>query len=99
MARWHPHSTLRQTTLPRASGVYAVYERGELAYIGSSMDIRTRFNGHRSKRKFQEPGTVVKIRVMDKGWIDLEAKLVKRLRPKSNYVINVAMRVRGPFNY
>jgi hypothetical protein len=78
-------------------GVYAIYESGErLVYIGSSGNLRDRVRCQQQSRRFRS--TIIKFReCLDR--LALERRLVRRLRPSQNKVINVAQRVRGPQHF
>ena len=81
------------SNLPKATGIYAFYDKGRLLYIGKATDIRERVKTH-----FQQPthkdNYVVNL-VNHIGYIEtsseieallLEAKLIKKYLPKYNIV-------------
>lgn len=89
-----------QNDFPDESGCYAIYCDGNLAYIGSSQNIKKRLvRGHlasffysRNEKKWCLPwweltecqDLHIKCSVRIKNWLQDEIKLIKRLRPKAN---------------
>ena len=73
--------------LPNESGVYAIYNDGELVYIGSAANLATRVSGARLARDFDNTdGMTVKYRLERELGESLmaEVKLILRLRPPMN---------------
>jgi hypothetical protein len=93
-ACWRPCST-RRRDIPSSPGVYAIYEHGVLVYIGSSDVLRNRIRQHVNSHRWN--GATFKITVALSGSTarKIERKMIRRLRPRDNKIINVAQRVRG----
>ena len=74
------HSTLSPLPLP---GVYAFYDRAQLVYIGSAVNIYSRISGHERR----QPHYTVKVRYHAHNsfaWLTQEARLIHRLNPTLN---------------
>ncbi|MCR4339536.1 MAG: GIY-YIG nuclease family protein [Gemmatimonadaceae bacterium] len=88
--------------MPTCAGVYAIYESGLLSYIGSAGNLRWRLRTHLRGDRFKAPIHVkVKRTVNSEAARAIERRLIGRLRPSHNKVINVAVKVRPsrPANY
>lgn len=71
----------------RLPGVYAVFDERGLAYIGSSLDVSGRLNGHERWKDIPRQKARIKVRYFAPesfGWLTLEARLIARLRPRLN---------------
>lgn len=78
--RWEQFTNPRE--VPRRGGIYALYDTmGELIYIGSSGNVRTRVVEH-----WRKPWGVIAIKIsfMPDDWYRREQRLVRRLRPQQN---------------
>ncbi len=64
----------------KTPGCYALYKRGKLVYIGSSVVIRTRLMEHTRLRSYSS----IKIRPCQRDWESLERRLIRRLKPVRN---------------
>jgi excinuclease UvrABC nuclease subunit len=90
---WYSHEKF-----PEISCVYAFYINGELVYIGSTINLRSRMSGYKFKevdgkmltpwRKRVESKSVIEVKYKSSKfygyWLMLEARLIKRLQPKFN---------------
>lgn len=86
----------RRKDIPPVAGCYALYERGALVYIGSSINLKARLGTHlRQPRQFHgcdgwvqgvNPITFAKIKVTRRcgDWIMWEWRLITRLQPRDN---------------
>lgn len=84
--------------VPQQPGVYAVFINGDLLYIGSSMNVRTRLSNHALKYArysatvhtpwgdFKADEWVVKYRPSRRygDWAMVELRLIRRLCPRFN---------------
>jgi hypothetical protein len=100
--RWRLCGVTR-AELPRSpcAGIYAIYEAGRLSYIGSTQDLRTRIRCHVNSGRFNSMTVKISITSSWEPARVAEGRLIKRLRPAKNRVINVAVerrRVTHGFN-
>jgi hypothetical protein len=81
---WHDGTNMR-LPLP---GVYAIYEDGKLAYIGSSRNIRGRLDAGHHKLRLCDPKRIsIKVRYFKPSsflWLAVEARFIRRLSPPWN---------------
>lgn len=60
----------------------------DILYVGSSVDLKTRYKGHNIYRKMEKDKNNIPLFFyfieMDKGFYDYERKLIKKLKPKYN---------------
>lgn len=92
MSRWR--STKSLVLMPQVSCCYAIYIEGKLVYVGSALNLRTRFAAHQIAygriccRPFRgDPSTaLVKYRpsVRYGDWAMVELRLIDRLKPILN---------------
>ncbi len=80
-------SLINYKQLPEASGIYFVTSNDEILYIGISTNIRNRWVGHHRKSELNIYNDVkIHWYLLDdkKALPELEAKLIKTLKPKLN---------------
>lgn len=79
MTKWQVYN--QKKDLPICCGVYAIYKDENIIYVGVSNNIRKRFSKHEIK-----DWDYVKLKPAPTfGYAhDLEAKLIKKLKPKLN---------------
>lgn len=58
----------------------------EIAYVGSTIDLYTRYKSHKIPNKIQQLNKInlLYYKQMDKGFYDYELKLIKKLQPIFN---------------
>ncbi|MFA5054378.1 MAG: GIY-YIG nuclease family protein [Parcubacteria group bacterium] len=76
---WQRATVQQSETIPRAPGVYALYVKGSLVYIGESDNIRERLGGH--KVRFDE---ALWLRVDGFQRLTIEKILIAHLMPQEN---------------
>jgi len=88
--------------LPAGAGVYVIYIAGVPVYVGQSVDIRNRFNGHNFRFGYspcihtpwgdypQGTPIIAKIKLSRRlgDWAMWEIRLISRLRPAFNRHFN-----------
>lgn len=74
----------RWDACPVLPGLYAIYERGRLVYIGSSQNLRARLRSHFNKHHWSRSDAWIKIVLVTEGWRERERRLVARLKPRDN---------------
>jgi hypothetical protein len=86
--------------IPTGPGTYAIYINGALVYIGSSCNLRSRLRDHFRSGRFSGAVTVkIKETYSGEGARVIERRMITRLRPPMNHVVNVSLTVRGPNNH
>lgn len=91
MSRWKETDAYQ---LPARPGVYAMYRDGHIVYIGQSVNIATRFVGHRlstiPKNNCKPHEIRVKYKLSNKmgEWLSQEYRLIGRLKPVWNKAID-----------
>lgn len=101
MGRWRKLTellNLKGIELPEVAACYVIYIEGELAYIGSTQNLRARFRKHginfaRYSNNIETPWgrcqrISAKIKVSRKygDWAMDELRLIRRLQPRLNRV-------------
>lgn len=86
MSKWKEYGI---ENLPSASGVYVVFRAsGRLAYVGESLNVRTRFRQHRAAPPWGIYASGLRVRFSpDRRFGERkmrEARLIHRLRPDCN---------------
>jgi excinuclease UvrABC nuclease subunit len=84
VTRWQQFNLVHDCeSVPRRGGVYAIYDfAGDLIYIGSSGNVRTRVVEHRRKARWRV--WMAKISFMEGNWYRREQRLIRRLLPPGN---------------
>jgi len=81
---WLVINTAATHLMPPTPVVYAIYQYGELLYIGQTVNLRRRFLTYRDRYECSYSKVCV---VPDKGErLALERKLIRRVRPVQNHV-------------
>jgi hypothetical protein len=74
----------RRWVIPKCPGTYALYEDGELVYIGSSVNLLDRVRAHINSGRWDPWRLTAKVSPMASGWAQRERQLVDRLQPRDN---------------
>ena len=95
--RWEPWQFAHTWELPTEGGCYAIYIQNELAYIGSTGNLRARITAYRFRISIGGsvwtpwggyPYEAVKVKIRRARyygeWATLELRLLNRLRPHLN---------------
>lgn len=82
---------------PPLPGVYALYLRGRLIYIGCAVNIRARLSAHAASRRWVD-GLSIKAAITLSGAERRERRLIERLKPSDNREWNQAHPLRGQRN-
>lgn len=84
--RSHVYSVL--PAYPAYPACYVVYSAGRLIYIGSTANLKARFQAHKQAKSFPE-GITLKVRFSEKwgDWAMREIRLLHKLRPANQRVV------------
>lgn len=93
--RWQKYTPSEFVRLPKSAGVYVVFSRGRIVYVGFSQNVLGRvFFAHRlrpSSDRMETPwglasGVTIKVRLDSRYGEGLmrEARLIRRLAPPNN---------------
>ena len=78
---------------PKTMGIYFLLEDGNLQYIGSSVNLQARLDGHKSSRRWATDATARWLlfdHVSRGEMLEVEHELIYRLRPPKNVTMNPA---------
>lgn len=92
---WYRVDPSDHFNLPRIPVVYAIFSKKKLVYIGSTQNLRHRFNnlirlGYTADHYHTPWGTLEKVRMRYSpskkygDWLMRELRLIRRLRPRFN---------------
>ena len=89
---WYSPNTYSENfkPIPETSGVYYFDNlEGEVLYVGSAKNLRTRYKGHEVKRLLNRVFRYVYFHFMETAdYKHVEVSLIKSLRPKYNFQHN-----------
>lgn len=95
---WHRFDPMRASGMPRLPACYAIYMRGELVYVGQTVDLRNRFYEHNFRCGYaknihhpwgelpDDADVFLKAKFCGRygSWAMRELRLIRRLRPTFN---------------
>lgn len=86
MSKWIKYKPTAIKTLPERPGVYVLYHKDRVFYVGESENLRRRVTNHELLPTAIWPDSHIKAKVCNKlgEWHMIEYRLIRRLKPNKN---------------
>lgn len=95
--RWIKYTDMSYLSFEEAGGCYVVYSNGKPIYVGQSSNVSKRIGSHRIWQSRSDglfytpwgdkPKVYIKVKYHKRygAWLECEARLIKRIKPKFNF--------------